>query len=99
MNTEEERRSSERITVRARFTLNLPGYGDVDLWSRNMSLGGVYLECAPAIAQSAVLYTKVQLTVHYGPGEVDNIVAEIVQISPDGIGLRFDREAGTQYAA
>jgi hypothetical protein len=95
----ENRRSSERITVRARFTLNIGASGDVELWSRNMSLGGVYLECLPAASQGLALYSKVQLTVHYGPGDADNIVAEIVHLSPDGIGLRFDRESGIQYAA
>lgn len=87
-------RTSERITVRARFTLNIGVHREVEVWSRNMSLGGVYLECPPEIAQDLVLNSKIQLTVHYGPGDFDTVSARIIRLSPDGVGLCFDRERG-----
>lgn len=95
----ENLRSSERITVRARFTLTIGVHRDVEVWSRNMSLGGVYLECPPAIAQDLILNSTVQLTVHYAPGDVDTVTAKVLRVSPDGIGLCFDREAGIEYTA
>lgn len=87
-------RTSERITVRAKFTLNVGVHRDVEVWSRNMSLGGVYLECPPEIAQDLILNSNIKLTVHYGPGDFDSIIARILRVSPDGVGLCFEREWG-----
>jgi len=100
-----ERRTSERILVRAKVTLHLGPSEHIELWSHDMSVGGVCLECPSVVAQDITPNTKVQLTVHYSPEESDRINAEVVHVAQGNrtvrgsVGLRFDRESGIQHAA
>ena len=100
-----ERRTSERIAVRIKFTLHLGASEQIELWSNDISTGGVALECPSIIAQGIKLGEKVMLTVHYSPEEFDTVPAEAVRIAPGNrtmrgcVGFRFNREAGLQFAA
>ncbi|MDH4133574.1 MAG: PilZ domain-containing protein [Gammaproteobacteria bacterium] len=101
----EERRKSERIPVRVKFTLHMGSSEQIELWSKDISTSGVALECPSVVAQAIRLGEKVMLTVHYSPEEFDTVAAEAVRVAPGNhamrgsVGFRFDREAGLQFAA
>ena len=96
----DDRRGYERFPTRVNVTLCLKKGENVQVATRDLSAGGIFLECAPALIPSLALYDKVQVTLHYeDTGETETIYADVVRLVQEGIGLRFDREKTLQSAA
>jgi c-di-GMP-binding flagellar brake protein YcgR len=96
----DDRRTHERYPARVNVTLR-PAKGEsMRVASRDLSAGGLFLECTPALTQSLALNDKVQVTIHYeDTGEAETIHADVVRLDQEGIGLRFDRNKAIQSAA
>lgn len=96
----DDRRTYERFPTRVNVTLCLKKGEHIQVATRDLSAGGVFLECAPALIPSLALKDKVQVTIHYeDTGETETIYADVVRLAQEGIGLRFDRDKAIQSAA
>lgn len=92
--TNDDRRTHERMPVKMDVTLHLGTGNRIRLSSRDLSAGGLFLECSLAQVDTLTRNDKVKITVHYDDtDESETVFADVVRLETGGVGLRFDRDA------
>lgn len=89
-----ERREHERFPLKVNVTLDLGDSEKTRLLTRDLSVGGVFLECSGALAQVLEPGQRVYVSIETDDGgEVQILPADVVRITANGVALQFDRMA------
>ena len=90
----DERREYERFPLQVKVTLDLGDSEKTSLQTRDLSVGGVLLDCPTALARAIKKGQRVYMSITSEDGlEAETMPADVVRTTENGIALRFDRVA------